>query len=100
MIQVARLGKKDTGDQSRDNSEAMLAQMEDGSTLGPTPMDEDSNDGGEGLGGLGTLEPLKGGRRPEMEDEDEVLTEPSLQLMGIDEAILYSIEKCGEWAVC
>ena len=35
-------------------------------------------------------------RRPEDDEEDEINDETDLDLMGVDEAIIHSIEKCGE----
>lgn len=38
---------------------------------------------------------LKSNRRGDDEDEEEMDDEKDLRLMGVDEAIIYSIEKCG-----
>ena len=35
-------------------------------------------------------------RRPEDEEEDKINDETDLDLMGVDEAIIHSIEKCGK----
>lgn len=61
--------------------------------LNPTAMDDDSNDAND------SLAPTEGGtkasRKEEEEEEEMVEEESNLQLMGVDQAVLHSIEKCG-----
>jgi hypothetical protein len=56
-------------------------------------MDEDSNDNTESLQ---VVDNQKSGRGMEMEEEPEAESDPVVQLMGIDQAILHSIDKCGK----
>lgn len=57
-------------------------------------MDDDSNDNTESLQ---VTDNQKGGRGMEMEEEQEAESADSeVQLMGIDQAILHSIDKCGQ----
>ena len=66
----------------------------DDSTLNPL-QDEDSNDMPENLP---MMETGKVGRRQEMEEEEEDEgEEPLPELMGIDKAILYCIDRCGRF---
>lgn len=41
------------------------------------------------------IDNLKSNPRGDDEDEEEIDDEKDLRLMGVDEAIIYSIEKCG-----
>lgn len=83
----AKLAKKKDNTESKDNSELNLL---DDSQL-QTHMDEDSNDAPDTLNVTDTV---KGGRKAD-DDEPDMDTETSLQLMGVDQAILKSIERCG-----
>lgn len=83
----AKLSKKKDTTESKDNSE--LNVMDD--SQHQTQMDDDSNDAPDTLNVTDTV---KSGRRGE-EEETDVDTETVLQLMGIDQAILKSIERCG-----
>lgn len=61
-------------------------------------MDDDSNDNTESLQ---VTDNQKGGRGMEMEEEPEAESADSeVQLMGIDQAILHSIDKCGQCIYC
>lgn len=61
-------------------------------------MDDDSNDNTESLQ---VTDIQKGGRGMEMEEEPEAESADSeVQLMGIDQAILHSIDKCGQCIYC
>ncbi|XP_033746554.1 actin-related protein 8-like [Pecten maximus] len=83
--------KKDNTEMSRDNSEANLGQLDD--TQAQQQMDEDSNDAPDNLQVTGDIN--KGTRRLDIEEEQEMESEPVLQLMGVDQAILQSIDRCG-----
>lgn len=83
----AKLSKKKDTTESKDNSE--LNVMDDSQLQ--TQMDDDSNDAPDTLN---VTETVKSGRRGE-EEETDIDTETVLQLMGIDQAILKSIERCG-----
>lgn len=81
--------KKDDKDTTRDGPDFAM----DDSTLNPL-QDEDSNDMPENLP---LTDPTKLGRRQDLEEEEEEEgAEPLPELMGIDKAILYSIDRCGE----
>ncbi|XP_041378504.1 actin-related protein 8-like isoform X2 [Gigantopelta aegis] len=79
--------KKDNPEMTRDASESSLIQLDENMQV---QGDDDSNDAPDSLPASET----KLGRRTEMEEEEEKESEPVAQLMGVDEAILYSIEKC------
>ena len=82
--------KKDNQDSTRDGPDFAM----DDSTLNPL-QDEDSNDMPENLP---MTETGKVGRRQEMEEEEEDEgEEPLPELMGIDKAILYCIDRCGRF---
>lgn len=83
----AKLAKKKDNTESKDNSE--LNPLDDSQLQ--TQMDDDSNDAPDTLNVTDTV---KGGRRVE-DEEPEMDTETMLQLMGVDQAILKSIERCG-----
>ena len=69
----------------------------DDSTLNPL-QDEDSNDMPENLP---MTDSGKVGRRQEVEEEEEEEgEEPLPELMGLDKAILYSIDRCGRFLLC
>lgn len=82
--------KKDNAEMSRDNSEANLGQFDDAQIQ--QQMDEDSNDAPDNLQ---VTDMNKGTRQQDIEEEQEIESEPVLQLMGIDQAILQSIDRCG-----
>lgn len=87
--------KKDNSD-NKDANESNIGQFDD-STFQPQ-MDDDSNDNTESLQ---VTDIQKGGRGMEMEEEPEVESADSeVQLMGIDQAILHSIDKCGQCIYC
>ena len=44
-------------------------------------------------------ETIKSSRKAEDEEDEEMDDESDLQLMGVDEAIIHSIEKCGMYSV-
>ncbi|XP_059170744.1 actin-related protein 8-like [Physella acuta] len=79
--------KKDNADMSRETSEQNLSQLDD---LTNGPLDDDSNDVPDVL----TTTDTKSSRRDEDEDVEMEDEEKDLHLMGVDEAILHSIEKC------
>lgn len=80
--------KKDDKDTTRDGPDFNM----DDSTMNPL-QDEDSNDMPENLP---LTDPTKLGRRQDLEEEEEEEgAEPLPELMGIDKAILYSIDRCG-----
>lgn len=81
--------KKDNTDMSRDNSEVNLTQLDDSQLQ--DQMDEDSNDAPDNLQ---AADISKGSRRLDIEEEQQIESEPVKQLMGIDKAILQSIERC------
>ena len=83
----AKLAKKKDNTESKDNSE--LNPLDDSQLQ--TQMDDDSNDAPDTLNVTDTV---KGGRRVE-DEEPEMDTETMLQLMGVDQATLKSIERCG-----
>jgi len=87
--------KKDNTEMSRDNSEANLGQLDDSQLQ--QQMDEDSNDAPDNLQVTGDI--AKGNRRLDIEEEQEVEAEPVMQLMGVDQAILQSIDRCSKWIV-
>lgn len=76
---------------SRDNSEANLTQLDDSQLQ--DQMDDDSNDAPDNLQ---ATDIAKGSRRLDIEEEQQIESEPVKQLMGIDKAILQSIERCGK----
>lgn len=79
--------KKDNADSmGRESSEQNLSNLDDPSAA----MDDDSNDVPE----IMPSTDIKIMRRPEDEEEDEINDETDLDLMGVDEAIIHSIEKC------
>ena len=81
--------KKDDKDTTRDGADFAM----DDSTLNPL-QDEDSNDLPENLP---LTDPTKLGRRQDLEEEEEEEgADPLPELMGIDKAILYSIDRCGK----
>ncbi|KAK0062562.1 actin-related protein 8 [Biomphalaria pfeifferi] len=86
---AGRMGssKKDTADMSRDTSEQNLSQLDD---LNSGPLDDDSND----VPDVMTTTENKSTRRGDDEDDVEMDEENDLHLMGVDEAIIHSIEKC------
>lgn len=93
MLQGGRIGsaKKDTLDITRDITETSMSNMDD---LAPTAMEDDSNDGPDGM--IPSECGVKNCRKEEEEVEDVVEEEERiLQLMGVDQAVLHSIEKCG-----
>ncbi|KAL3851810.1 hypothetical protein ACJMK2_015515 [Sinanodonta woodiana] len=70
--------------------ETSLSMFED-SQLISAQMDEDSIDGQDGLT---TTDNVKIPRRTELDEEQEQEAEEVTQLMGIDQAILHSVDKC------
>ena len=79
--------KKDNQDATREGPDM------DDPALNPL-QDEDSNDMPENLP---LTDPTKLGRRQEMdEEEEEEGAEPLPELMGLDKAILYCIDRCGQ----
>jgi len=80
--------KKDDPDMSRDASEQNLSQLDD---LANEGMDDDSNDVPDVLN---TTENIKSSRKADDEEDEEMDDESDLHLMGVDEAIIHSIEKC------
>ena len=88
MQEAKKSRKKDNADLTRDGPDLTI----DESGLNML-NDDDSNDVPEALGD-GTTK-VRGGRDGEEEAEEEELT-VAPPLMGLDEAILYSIEKCCE----
>ncbi|KAK3801298.1 hypothetical protein RRG08_067101 [Elysia crispata] len=79
--------KKDNPDSmGREASEQNLSNLDDPSAV----MDDDSNDVPE----IMPTTDSKILRRPEDDEEDEINDETDLDLMGVDEAIIHSIEKC------
>lgn len=81
--------KKDDKDTTRDGPDFAM----DDSTMAPLP-DEDSNDIPESLPMTDQNKLGRGQDREEEEEEEGA--EPLPELMGLDQAILYSIDKCGE----
>ena len=86
----SKLGKKKDNSDNKDANESNIGQFDD-STFQPQ-MDEDSNDNTESLQ---VTDNQKGGRGIEMEEEPEVDSDAEVQIMGVDQAILHSIDKCG-----
>lgn len=85
-----KLAKKKDNSDNKDANESNIGQFDD-STFQPQ-MDDDSNDNTESLQ---VTDNQKGGRGMEMEEEPEAESADSeVQLMGIDQAILHSIDKC------
>ncbi|KAK7101992.1 actin-related protein 8-like [Littorina saxatilis] len=84
--------KKDAAESGRDMADTSMGNLED---LQPTAMEDDSNDIPDSLAPSDSG--AKAGRKEE-EEEDEILEEEGttniLQLMGVDQAILHSIDKC------
>ena len=81
--------KKDNQDTARDGPDFAM----DDSTL--NPQDEDSNDMPENLP---MTDSTKLSRRQEIEEEEEDEgAEPLPELMGLDKAILHSIDRCGQY---
>ena len=74
---------------TRDTSESNLLQLDENMQA---QGEDDSNDAPDSL----LASETKLGRRVDIEEEEEKESEPVAQLMGVDEAILYSIEKCGK----
>ncbi|XP_078341111.1 actin-related protein 8-like [Crassostrea virginica] len=85
----SKLGKKKDNSDNKDANESNIGQFDD-STFQPQ-MDEDSNDNTESLQ---VTDNQKGGRGIEMEEEPEVDSDAEVQIMGVDQAILHSIDKC------
>lgn len=86
-----KLAKKKENSDNKDANESNIGQFDD-STYQPQ-MDEDSNDNTESLQ---VVDNQKSGRGMEMEEEPETESDSEVQLMGIDQAILHSIDKCGK----
>ncbi|XP_062612394.1 actin-related protein 8-like [Saccostrea cucullata] len=84
-----KLAKKKDNSDNKDANESNIGQFDD-STFQPQ-IDEDSNDNAESLQ---VTDIQKGGRGLEMEEELEAESDPVVQLMGVDQAILHSIDKC------
>ncbi|KAH9508205.1 Actin- protein 8 [Bulinus truncatus] len=79
--------KKDTADMSRDTSEQNLSQLDD---ITNVPLDDDSND----VPDVMQIVENKSSRRGDDEEDVEIDEENDLHLMGVDEAVIHSIEKC------
>ena len=96
MFQGGRL-KKDAADANRDLVDTSLGNLED---LPPTTLEEDSNDIPDSLAPTDSGAKMS---RKEEEEEEEMMEEEGaasiLPLMGVDQAILHSIDKCSE-CVC
>ncbi|KAL8621355.1 hypothetical protein ACOMHN_053376 [Nucella lapillus] len=86
--------KKDAANASRDLADTSLGPMDD---LPPAAMEDDSNDVTDSL--ANSEHGAKASRAKEEEEEEEEMMEEEggasiLQLMGIDQAVLHSIDKC------
>ncbi|CAL1544546.1 unnamed protein product [Lymnaea stagnalis] len=79
--------KKDNADMSRDTSEQNLSQLDD---LTNGPLDDDSND----VPDVMPTTDSKSNRKGDDDEDIEIDEEKDLHLMGVDEAIIHSIEKC------
>ncbi|XP_014790485.2 actin-related protein 8 [Octopus bimaculoides] len=91
--QAARLNaarKKENVEASLNQLDTSFSQYEDTNLSHPQLVDEDSYDGPDNFSGNDTY---KGERKLDLEEEEPQDTGPLLQLMGIDQAILHSINK-------
>ncbi|KAK6176999.1 hypothetical protein SNE40_015194 [Patella caerulea] len=90
--EAAKLGGSKKGAEEPRDADANLSQMDDSQFVTTmSQMDEDSN---EAQDNLQTNELNKSERRKDLDDDDEQEEGIVTQLMGVDEAIVYSIEKC------
>lgn len=91
--QAARLNaarKKENTEASLNQLDTSFNQYEDTNLSHPQLVDEDSYDGPDNFSGS---DAFKGERKLEIEEEEPQDSSPELQLMGLDQAILHSINK-------
>ncbi|ESO82598.1 hypothetical protein LOTGIDRAFT_134368 [Lottia gigantea] len=92
--EAGKLSSKKGAEEMKDTD---ISMNQDDSQFVSSQMDDDSNEAPDNLqtntDSLQQNDTSKD-RRKEMEEDEELEEGPVTQLMGIDEAILYSIEKC------
>lgn len=82
--------KKENTEASLNQLDTSFNQYEDTNLSHPQLVDEDSYDGPDNFSGS---DAFKGERKLEIEEEEPQDSSPELQLMGLDQAILHSINK-------